>query len=74
MFVFLRKLEQYTGILFLTTNWVSEFDETILSRIHLLLRYENLGKDARKIVWTSFLKGRKHRKELRPSAPIIWSL
>jgi SpoVK/Ycf46/Vps4 family AAA+-type ATPase len=54
--VFLRKLEYCTGILFLTTNRVSEFDEAILSRIHLLLKYENLNKDARKNIWTSFLK------------------
>jgi ATPase family associated with various cellular activities (AAA) len=54
--VFLRKLEYCTGILFLTTNRVSEFDEAILSRIHLLLRYENLKKKARKNIWKSFLK------------------
>ena len=46
MSVFLRKLEFCTGILFLTTNRVSEFDEAILSRIHLLLRYNNLTSDA----------------------------
>jgi len=51
--VFLRKLEYCTGILFLTTNRVSEFDD---SRIHLLLRYENLKKKARKNIWKSFLK------------------
>jgi SpoVK/Ycf46/Vps4 family AAA+-type ATPase len=54
--VFLRKLEYCTRILFLTTNRVSEFDDAILSRIHLLLKYENLNKDARKNIWTSFLK------------------
>ena len=56
MSVFLRKLEYCTRILFLTTNRVSEFDEAILSRIHLLIRYDNLKKDARKNIWTSFLE------------------
>jgi SpoVK/Ycf46/Vps4 family AAA+-type ATPase len=54
--VFLRKLEYCTGILFLTTNRVSEFDEAILSRIHLLLRYNNLTSDARRDIWANFLK------------------
>jgi SpoVK/Ycf46/Vps4 family AAA+-type ATPase len=54
--VFLRKLEYCTGILFLTTNRVSEFDEAILSRIHVLLKYENLNADARREVWKDFLE------------------
>ncbi|KAF8847949.1 hypothetical protein BDZ45DRAFT_811180 [Acephala macrosclerotiorum] len=53
--VFLRKLEYFQGIMFLTTNRVSEFDPAILSRIHLMLRYDNLKKDARKQVWGGFL-------------------
>jgi hypothetical protein len=35
---------------------VSEFDEAILSRIHLLLRDENLKKKARKNIWKGFLR------------------
>jgi hypothetical protein len=53
--VFLRKLEYYEGILFLTTNRVAQFDEAILSRIHLLLRYEDLTQVARRQVWRDFL-------------------
>jgi hypothetical protein len=53
--VFLRKLEYYEGILFLTTNRIAQFDEAILSRIHLLLRYENLTQVARRQVWRDFL-------------------
>ena len=53
--VFLRKLEYYKGILFLTTNRVAQFDEAILSRIHLLLRYEDLTRVARRQVWRNFL-------------------
>ncbi|KID73422.1 ATPase family AAA domain-containing protein 3C [Metarhizium brunneum] len=54
--VFLRELEQYDGILFLTTNRVQSFDEAMISRIHLALHYEPLGKDARKAVWQYFLE------------------
>ena len=46
--VFLRMLEYCKGILFLTTNRVSDFDEAILSRIHLMLKYDALGLNARK--------------------------
>ena len=44
--VFLRKLEYCQAIMFMTTNRASQFDEAVLSRIHLMLRYENLGTDA----------------------------
>ncbi|KAL3473536.1 hypothetical protein BJX99DRAFT_261195 [Aspergillus californicus] len=40
--VFLRDLEYYEGILFLTTNRVGVFDEAIKSRIHMSLYYPPL--------------------------------
>jgi hypothetical protein len=55
--VFLRKLEYCTGILFLTTNPASEFDEVILSRIYLSMRYDNLCKEARRDIGLNSLKG-----------------
>ncbi|KAI1125358.1 hypothetical protein F5Y10DRAFT_247248 [Nemania abortiva] len=42
--VFLRVLEYYSGILFLTTNRVGIIDEAFKSRIHLSLYYERLTK------------------------------
>jgi hypothetical protein len=53
--VFLRKLEYCQGIMFLTTNRVSQFDDAILSRTHLVLRYDDLNNDARKQAWGNFL-------------------
>ena len=53
--VFLRKLEYCEGIIFLTTNRVSQFDDAILSRIHLMLRYDELNRDARRQIWRHFL-------------------
>ncbi|BDD62332.1 hypothetical protein MPDQ_005171 [Monascus purpureus] len=52
--IFLRKLEYYEGLLFLTTNRVMEFDEAVLSRIHLKIKYADLTKDARRGILTSF--------------------
>jgi SpoVK/Ycf46/Vps4 family AAA+-type ATPase len=40
--VFLRILEYYSGILFLTTNRVGTFDGAFRSRIHLMLYYPKL--------------------------------
>lgn len=53
--VFLRELEHYDGILFLTTNRLQAFDEAVLSRVHLALRYEPLKQEARMVVWKYFL-------------------
>ena len=40
--IFLRNFESYPGIIFLTTNRLHDFDEGILDRIHLKLRYPRL--------------------------------
>lgn len=53
--VFLRKLEYYRGLLFLTSNRGIQFDDAILSRIHLTIEYEDLTKDFRRGLWRTFL-------------------
>ncbi|KAK8044489.1 P-loop containing nucleoside triphosphate hydrolase protein [Apiospora rasikravindrae] len=52
--VFLRRLEYYTGILFLTTNRVASFDDAFKSRIHVPLRFGALAEDSRRAVWAQF--------------------
>ncbi|KFA50467.1 hypothetical protein S40293_07883 [Stachybotrys chartarum IBT 40293] len=42
--VFLRVLEYYAGILFLTTNRVGDLDEAFTSRIHMTLHYPQLDR------------------------------
>ena len=54
--MFLRTLEYYGGILFLTTNRVNNIDEAMQSRIDLPIRYSDLSKDTRKTVWRSILE------------------
>ena len=54
--VFLRKLEYFQGVMFLTTNRVTTFDEAMLSRIHFAIKYDDLNAKARKNIWTAFLK------------------
>lgn len=53
--IFLRLLEYFQGILFLTTNRVETFDEAFQSRIHVALRYGELTTKAKKTVWKMFL-------------------
>lgn len=52
--IFLRQLEYYQGILFLTTNRVGTFDDAFHSRIHISLHYTHLSLDAREKVWRNF--------------------
>ncbi|KAF4547892.1 ATPase-like protein 4 [Elsinoe fawcettii] len=53
--VFLRQLEYYKGLLFLTTNRHADFDPAFASRIDLALDYPNLETSSRKTIWTTFL-------------------
>lgn len=53
--VFLRVLEYYEGIMFLTTNRVQTFDPAFQSRIHISIDYPELSIESRKTVWVNFL-------------------
>ncbi|PVH80535.1 hypothetical protein DL98DRAFT_532071 [Cadophora sp. DSE1049] len=45
--VFLRELERYQGIMFLTTNRIGTFDDAFLSRLHVGLLYKALSDNDR---------------------------
>jgi len=53
--VFLRNLEWYPGIIFLTSNRVEQFDEGVLDRIHMKLHYPQLREKFAKRLWTRHL-------------------
>ncbi|KAK2042621.1 P-loop containing nucleoside triphosphate hydrolase protein [Colletotrichum somersetense] len=55
VFVFLRHLEYYSGILFLTTNIVGVIDEAFKSRIHIALRYLSIDLDSTLKIWSDLL-------------------
>ncbi|KAL5114046.1 hypothetical protein ACEQ8H_008060 [Pleosporales sp. CAS-2024a] len=59
--VFLRMLEYYKGLLFLTTNRVGAFDEAFKSRVHISLFYPNFDKDTTIKVWKTFIKQAKKK-------------
>jgi len=54
--VFLRAMEYYKGILFLTTNRVGHFDPAFFSRIHVYIGYKPLDTEGRKRIWLQFFK------------------
>ncbi|KAI0382809.1 putative AAA family ATPase [Hypomontagnella monticulosa] len=59
--IFLRLLEYYRGMLFMTTNRVEAIDPAFQSRIHLTIRYPSLDAPARMQIWRRFLQ--HHQQE-----------
>jgi hypothetical protein len=53
--IFLRELEYFQGILFLTTNRVETFDDAFQSRICMGLKYGALVAKQRKEIWRNFV-------------------
>lgn len=56
LIVFLKVLEYYSGILFLTTNQIAQFDVAVESRVHIALYYPKLSQDQTTDIFMSFVK------------------
>ena len=54
--IFLRTLEYYQGILFLTTNRVGAFDEAIISRIDMPMYFPALRDEQRVEIWNMLFR------------------
>ncbi|KAF5620010.1 TOB3 (member of AAA-ATPase family) [Fusarium sp. NRRL 52700] len=54
--IFLRELEYYRGIIFLTTNLYHTIDTAFRSRVSLHLLFKSLTREARETVWRKFLQ------------------
>jgi hypothetical protein len=66
--VFLRAMDYFQGILFLTTNRVGQFDDAFASRIHLSLGYKKLDNKARAQIWVNLFEKltEDYRKKIGP--------
>lgn len=53
---FLRAIEYYDGILFLTTNRVGTSDEAVWSRIHATIYYDKFTEDQRQKIWNTYFE------------------
>ncbi|KUI57265.1 Putative cell division cycle ATPase [Cytospora mali] len=70
--VFLRVLEYYNGLLFLTTNRVGTIDEAFKSRIHMSLYYPPLDRIQTKVIFGLNLKKLReieHQRSLMTGKP-----
>jgi SpoVK/Ycf46/Vps4 family AAA+-type ATPase len=57
--VFLKHLEYFQGVMFLTTNRDDDIDDAIDSRIHIRLQYKPLNPKDRARLWETQLKKSK---------------
>ena len=60
---FLRAMDYYNGILFLTTNRVGTFDEAFISRINMPIYYPPFTSKTRREVWETFFNKLEKEKE-----------
>ncbi|OTB00432.1 hypothetical protein M426DRAFT_65886, partial [Hypoxylon sp. CI-4A] len=51
---FLRRMEYFKGLLFLTTNRVSQIDDAFISRVHVAIGYQALSPEFRVKIWRGF--------------------
>ncbi|CAD6593811.1 MAG: hypothetical protein ASARMPREDX12_007682 [Alectoria sarmentosa] len=61
--IFLRALEYYQGLLFLTTNRVGTFDDAFVSRIHVVIHYPDFTNDQRGQIWNIFFNKLERERE-----------
>ena len=53
---FLRRMEYFKGLLFLTTNRVGQIDDAFISRVHLAIGYNTLSPQDRSSIWGGFFR------------------
>lgn len=68
--VFLRVLEYFNGLLFMTTNRVDDIDEAIVSRCIALIKFNSPDADARHRIWSVMIE----QFELKVEPAVITAL
>lgn len=58
--ILLRMLEYQSGIIFLTTNRVSDFDTALFSRVHVTLKFEQLSVEHCRFIWKKLATQTEH--------------
>lgn len=58
--ILLRMLEYQSGIIFLTTNRVSDFDTALFSRVHITLKFEQLSAEHCTFIWKKMAMQTEH--------------
>lgn len=72
MKAFLRRMEYFKGLLFLTTNRVGQIDDAFISRVHVAIGYKPLSAEGRVKIWQGFFrklaKERAGKIQISPAA------
>lgn len=53
--IFLRMLERYSGVMFMTTNLLDNLDDAFISRSTAVIKYHDLTADDRAKIWNGLL-------------------
>ncbi|KAI9667782.1 MAG: hypothetical protein M1821_000601 [Bathelium mastoideum] len=61
--IFLRMLEYFEGIMFMTTNRVETIDLAFQSRIDIAIKYDTLTPEKRRRIWERFIDRLDEREE-----------
>ncbi|KAL9606931.1 MAG: hypothetical protein Q9167_008104 [Letrouitia subvulpina] len=69
--IFLRRMEFFRGIVFLTTNRVGQIDDAFISRVSAVLQYNHLTDDTRKKIWQGFFKKLEHESAIPGAKKVI---
>lgn len=59
----LQRIEDYHGIVILTTNLLDHFDNAFVRRIRFVIRFRNLDKESRQLMWEKALEGKMQTAE-----------
>lgn len=59
--MFLRKIEYFQGVLFLTTNRKQDFDEAFKSRIHVTISFPELSSPVQSAIWEKLIAANRDR-------------
>lgn len=74
--IFLRNLEYYTGVLFLTTNRIVAFDDAFCSRVSMFFYYGQHQAQERRRIWRNLLKPLEAEAsrdgEMAPNLEAFW--
>ena len=54
----LQRIEDYDGIVILTTNLLDHFDDAFVRRIRFVIRFRNLDREGRQLMWEKALEGK----------------
>lgn len=66
-------IEYFEGILFLTSNRATAFDEAFKSRIHLTIQFPELAPEKRAQIWKNLINFNKAVKQDESWTPELFS-